>query len=400
MPGKIQAEDKRPHFFLSYARSRYHPEGPDPDRWVAKFFNDLCEDVAQATGMQVPGFMDRQIPVGTAWPNSLTDALANCRVFVALFSPAYFTSEYCGKEWAAFMERVERQTAGRDLPSAIIPAWWTPMNLSELPHTLQAMQNASSKFPAPYTAEGLYGIMKLNRYRQHYKETVFRLANIIKDRAAECALAASPVSELDSLSNPFAQPHGTQQHQIRLTLAAQSIDKLPPDRDRYYYGRTANEWAPYRNQDDPVSISTYAGQVITGLGHHSVVDQVDDPGREPLDLPGVLVVDPWATRDPFIAERLREIDNHDPVEVLAPFNSEDPQTVEAADSLSESLKDVLPNSTALTGSAIRIPTIHAFRGDLPKAVNEAITRFFKTTNAYPPRTPPTMPRPRLQGPEF
>jgi FxsC-like protein len=400
MPGKIQAEDKRPHFFLSYARSRYRPQGSDPDRWVAKFFNDLCEDVALATGMQVPGFMDRQIPVGTAWPDYLTDALANCRVFVALFSPTYFTSEYCGREWAAFIERVERQTAGRDLPSAIIPAWWTPMNLSGLPPSLQPMQNASPRFPTAYTAEGLYGIMKLGRYRQQYKETVFRLANIIKDRAAECALAASPVSDLDSLRNPFAQPQGTQRHQIRLTLATQSLDKLPPDRDRYYYGRTVDEWTPYRSQDHPISIGTYAGQVIADFGHHYVVDQVDDPGREPLDSPGILVVDPWATRDPSIADRLREIDDHHPVNVLAPFNSEDLQTVAASDGLSESLGEVLPNSSALTGSATRISTIQAFRDALPKAVNEAITRFFKTTNAYPPRTPPTMQRPKLQGPEF
>ena len=400
MAGRNEAEDQRPHFFLSYARSRYRPEGSDPDRWVAKFFNDLCEDVALATGMQVPGFMDRQIPVGTAWPDYLTDALANCRVFVALFSPAYFTSEYCGKEWAAFLERVKRHMAGRDLPSAIIPAWWTPMSLSELPVALHDMQNIPPGFPRAYADEGLYGIMKLDRYRRQYKETVYRLANLIKDRAAECALPVSTVSDLDSLANPFAGPGQVRRHQVRVTLAAQSIDKLPSERDRYYYGRTAQEWMPYRSQDQPIQIGTYAEQVISELGHHPVVDRVDDPDREPPKSPGVLVVDPWATRDPIIADRLREVDDHHPVNLLAPFNSEDHQTVAATDGLCDSLTEVLPNSSTLTGSATRISTIHAFRDALPKAVNEAITRFFKTADAFPPQTPPTMPRPRLQGPEF
>src|SRR5689334_11053809 len=153
MPGRMQAEDKRPHFFLSYARSRYRPEGADPDRWIVKLFNDLCQDVGIATGMQVPGFMDRQIPVGTAWPDHLADALANCRVFVPLFSPSYFVSDYCGKEWAAFVKRVERQAAGAERPLAIIPALWTPMSLDELPPSLHSMQNIPPGFPPAYAAE-------------------------------------------------------------------------------------------------------------------------------------------------------------------------------------------------------------------------------------------------------
>lgn len=400
MPGRIQPEDRRPYFFLSYARSRYRPEDSDPDRWVGKLYNDLCLDVGHATGMPVPGFMDRQIPVGTEWPDHLADALSNCRVFVALFSPSYFRSEYCGKEWAAFLERAERRTAGLDRPSAIIPAMWVPMEIGALPSSLQSMQNVPLGFPSSYAAEGLYGIMKLGRYREHYKETVLRLANMIKDRAAECALPAEAISSFDTLRNPFAEdPPAARRHPVRLTLAAERLDQLPQDRDAYYYGRTVREWTPYRSHDHTVPIGDYAEQVLNDLGHHSIIDSIDDPVREVADSPAVLVVDPWATRHPAIGDRLRQMDK-DPVNLLAPFNSEDQQTTAAAADLGESLIEVLGRSAALRGSAKRIPTVNDFRDALPKAVNEAITRYFKTTNAHPPLTPPTMARPKLQGPKF
>lgn len=398
MPGKIQADDRRPHFFLSYARSRYRTE--DADRWVGKFFNDLCQDVGHATGMQNPGFMDRQIPAGSEWPDLLADALSNCRIFVALFSPAYFRSDYCGKEWAAFLKRYQAQSAGLERPSAIIPALWTPMDIEELPPPLHSMQNVPPGFPPAYAHEGLYGIMKLGRYRERYKETVLRLATLIKERAAECALAASAIPALDTLRSPFAEnPPGSKRPPVRLTLAAQTLDQIPRDRDTYYYGRTAREWTPYRSQDHAMPIGVYAEQVLNELGHRSIVDTVDEAPAEPVESPGVLVVDPWVAKDRVIGKRLRQIDR-DPVNVLAPFNSDDPQTTAAIGDLTGDLTEVLPNSTALKGSASRVTSISAFRDALPKAVNEAVTRYLKTTDVHPPQTPPIMPRPNLQGPEF
>lgn len=350
--------------------------------------------------MAVPGFMDRQIPVGTSWPDHLADALSNCRVFVALFSPAYFTSEYCGKEWAAFRERAKQHLAGTD-KYAIIPAMWVPMDTDEMPPALHSIQNVQQQgFPPAYVAEGLYGIMKLGRYRDRYKETVLRLANLIKDRAAECALPPGPVADLDSLRNPFAEsPSAAKRHPVRLTLAAQSIDELPPDRDSYYYGRTAREWTPYRSHDNTTPIGAYAEQIITELGHNPTVDSIDEPPGDPGESPAVLVVDPWATRDPAIRDRLKQIEDN-PANVVAPFNTEDRQTASSAAELATDLTETLPKSIALNGSAKHVPTLDAFRDALPKAVNEAIKRFFKTTETYPPQTPPTMQRPRLNGPDF
>ncbi|MGI5326431.1 TIR-like protein FxsC [Actinomadura nitritigenes] len=397
MLGRLLADERRPHFFLSYARSRYRPE--NSDRWVVKFFDDLCQDVGHATGMQNPGFMDRQIPVGGEWPDHLADALANCRVFVALFSPAYFLSDYCGKEWAAFLKRYQALSAGLDVPSAIIPALWMPMRPDEVPQPLQSMQNVPPGFPAAYAAEGLYGIMKLGRHREHYKETVLRLAALIKERAAECALSPRSIPSLETLRSPFAEnPPGASRPAIRLALAAQSAQRLAPGRDSYYYGRTPREWTPFRSEAHTMPIGAYAGQVLTELGHRSIIDSVDEAGARPADSPSVLLVDPWAVKDRDIGKRLRQLDR-DPVNVIAPFNADDPETSARADELNGDLTEVLPNSTALHGSAKRVTSVAAFRDALPKAVNEAVTRYLKTASVHPPRTPPTMPRPTLRGPD-
>ncbi|GAA1546708.1 hypothetical protein GCM10009678_31670 [Actinomadura kijaniata] len=399
MLDRFHSDDWRPHFFLSYARSRYRPDATDPDRWVVKFFNDLCQDVSHATGMPNPGFMDRQIPAGSKWPDQLADALSNCRVLVALFSPAYFSSEYCGKEWAAFLERISRQSAGLKRPVAIIPAMWVAMDMSEIPPTLHSMQNIPPGFPPAYAAEGLYGIMKLGRFREQYKETVLRLANIIKDRAAECDLAPGQISDLDTLDSPFAaSPPTVRGHVVRLTLAAQDLNGLPAERDTYYYGRTSREWTPFRSEEHTTPIGAYAEQVLEDLGYQSVVDSIGEPAADAEESPRVLVVDPWAAKDEDMGGRLRRLDAK-PVNVVAPFNAEDQQTTDASAELDDALKKALGQCLALAGSARRITTVSAFRDALPKAVNEAISRYFKTTRTHPPQIPPTIPRPSLKGPQ-
>jgi FxsC-like protein len=394
-------DDRRPYFFLSYARSRFRPDdGTDPDRWVTKFYKDLCHDVGIVTGTPIPGFMDRQIPAGTQWPGHLAEALASCRVFVALLSPAYFTSEYCGKEWAAFVGRVKSQQAGLGRPLAIIPALWTRMGLQDIPPDLNSMQYIPPDFPAQYTAEGFYGIMKLGRYREQYKQAVLQLARLVKETAEDADLAAGPVSDFEALGNAFADfRHGARgRRSIKLTVAAHRLEQLPPGRDSYYYGRTMPEWTPYRDAHNGTPLASYAEQVIMDLGHEPVIDSVDAPAAEPTESPTVMLVDPWVSKDPMIGEELSRIDE-DPVNVLVPCNEDDQQTAEAEDELAHCVGSVLGRGLVLPGSAKSIPNIEAFRAALPKAVSEAISRYFKAAPVHPPEIPPTMARPTLQLPE-
>ncbi|GLY80351.1 TIR-like protein FxsC [Actinoallomurus iriomotensis] len=394
-------DDRRPYFFLSYARSRFRPDdGTDPDRWVTKLFKDLCHDVGVVTGMPTPGFMDRQIPAGTQWPDHLAEALASCRVFLALLSPAYFTSEYCGKEWAAFLGRVKSQQAGLDRPLAVIPALWTRLDPSELPPDLKSMQYIPPDFPSQYAAEGFYGIMKLGRYREQYKQAVLQLARLVKETAEQADLATGPISDFDALGNAFADYRGRARGRrpIKLTVAAHRLDSLPPGRDTYYYGRTMPEWTPYRNADYTTPIARYAEQVVAELGHEPIVDSVDEPATDPAASPTVLLVDPWVSRDPAIGGELRRIDE-DPVNVLVPYNADDGETTDAEKDLNRTVDAVLGRSLVLPGSVKSVASIEAFRAALPKAVGEAINRYFKEAPVHPPEIEPTMERPTLELPD-
>ena len=52
-----------------------------------------------------PGFMDLSMNPGSEWRGELLEAVGTCKVFVALLSPSYTASEWCGKEWDAFSRR-------------------------------------------------------------------------------------------------------------------------------------------------------------------------------------------------------------------------------------------------------------------------------------------------------
>ncbi|MBT2207889.1 TIR-like protein FxsC [Actinomadura sp. NEAU-AAG7] len=386
------AEDRRPLFFLSYARSRFR--AGDPDRWVQKFFDDLCADLGQMTDAPNPGFMDRQIAPGSDWPRQIRDALSSCRVFVPLLSPAYFTSEYCGKEWTAFQERAQAETAGPSRLSAMVPALWTPMGIADIPPPARTVQFIPSSFPPAYAAEGLYGIMKLGRYREQYKETVFRLASAIKEQAAQADLPPGRIPALSSVRSLFTdEQQRSRLPLVLLTLVAPSLDRLPPGRDARYYGASAFEWAPYRER----SVGTISQQAAIASETNCVVESFGRVLPNPADAPRILIVDPWALRDPILRERLRQLDET-PLVTLAPLNSSDQQTMDEISDLSHELRETLPRSCALTGSTVGMPSLEAFRLALNSAVHEALSRYL-TTADVPSVPPDARRRYRLPNPD-
>jgi hypothetical protein len=119
------AAEAAQYFFLSYARR----QGVDPneqsrrDPLVRRFHHDLEEQVRTlANRAQTVAAIDSEFPVGDRWPERVARGLARCRVFVALYSDDYFSSEHCGREWQAFVSRLG---AGRR-HAAVVPVLWQP----------------------------------------------------------------------------------------------------------------------------------------------------------------------------------------------------------------------------------------------------------------------------------
>jgi hypothetical protein len=73
-----------PMFYLSYARG-------DDERLVERFYLDLCAEIRDRAGLGAQaqvGYLDvRDVEIGARWASQLSDALNNCRTFVALMSP-------------------------------------------------------------------------------------------------------------------------------------------------------------------------------------------------------------------------------------------------------------------------------------------------------------------------
>ncbi len=87
--------------FLSY--NRKFPHG----QWVDEIFYPLFVPYLEdALNQKVLIFKDtEEINTGSAWPHRLKNAAVHSKCMVSIFSPAYFLSEWCMKEFAIMFYR-------------------------------------------------------------------------------------------------------------------------------------------------------------------------------------------------------------------------------------------------------------------------------------------------------
>jgi FxsC-like protein len=412
--------DDRPYFFLSYARTpkRDPADREDPNRWVYKLYKDLCDDILQMTDArpEEAGFMDRENKLGVQWSPELVNALHRCRVFVPLYSPRYFESDYCGKEWFAFARReVTARARGEPPVSAIVPALWTKVNKDRLPGVAQSVQFDHNALGERYCSEGFYGIMKLQNYRTDYLRAVHKLAErIVRIGEASMAQADDMIVEwrqpdFESLQSAFgpASAMRTSNGQLQIAVLAHDVSTLPPGRASDYYGPTPHNWSPYR-PDYPQPVADYALELAKkcldckplvgtfGAG----VDGLDSD-RQPTP-PGLCLVDPWVSLSDSHYEQLSRLNEvKEPwVSVLVPWNSKDEGLSAAEHDLRSRLRERLGRKLASVPrrcemAASGIPTLQDFSQILPEMTMIMLKRFRKAAPAHPPAGP-LIPRPRLR----
>src|SRR4051812_34787147 len=152
-------------FFLSYAR---HDRDDDPFECVRKFYADLNREIVRLRVVKAgpAGFYDGTgLQQGADWPEELAAALNACRVMVCLYSPAYFDSEFCGKEFAIFSARHD------ELPAASVAAKRplvlpvlldAPEELGRIPDAVGDIQFFDDDYPEVYRQEGLRYLFRRN----------------------------------------------------------------------------------------------------------------------------------------------------------------------------------------------------------------------------------------------
>ena len=182
-------------FFLSYSRTGAQSAGRrnvrSSDQLVEQFYDDLCEDVAPLVHLPYGcdmGFMDTDgLPGGMNWHPELIHALGTCQVLVGLLSMGYLNSDWCGKEWHAFVRRHKESTAtGNPNQGCIIPVRWAPL-AGDVPAVVKDHVSIFSPkatrlnpdLPQRYNAKGIFGLMQTGE-ENAVAEIVWQLAQLIQ----------------------------------------------------------------------------------------------------------------------------------------------------------------------------------------------------------------------------
>ena len=99
-----QQDMGNPVFFLSHASK----DRQSRDHYLRTFFQDMLREMRTELGINSEriGFMDvESIITGEDWEHKITHDLNHSEILICAYSPFFFQSEYCGKEFGVFLER-------------------------------------------------------------------------------------------------------------------------------------------------------------------------------------------------------------------------------------------------------------------------------------------------------
>jgi len=87
-------------FFVSYSRK------DNENGWITQFVDELLSAHGKFTGgRELTHFFDKKaIGAGKDWQHTLSHGIAHSRLFIAFISPDYFRSDWCRKEWRAWID--------------------------------------------------------------------------------------------------------------------------------------------------------------------------------------------------------------------------------------------------------------------------------------------------------
>jgi FxsC-like protein len=372
------------YFFFSYARGSY-------DNYLRKFFDELSERVRHLLGLprdtEVGFFDQRDLELGTEWDASLVSALQSTRVMVSIYSPAYFNSEYCGREWEFFRRRAElfaeRARAGGTpaaaTPPVIKPVIWLPLREGRNPpDPVARLQYFTGDPEAPHNKLGLQEMRRLRaRYRTHYGNFINQLADEILDsyelfgQGAGELPCLDPVPELRALPSAFHQPpappappdpgagpppplrprrRGGPKY-VRFVFIAGDPTQFPDGarKREFYLEYGGGEWKPYYPEvTHPIMALALAEAGMLGMLGDELPFGPDlatevRAAEEARSLV-VVFVDGWtAELLPPYRQALENLDRNSFINcsIFVPWNVKDPETAVRADELKRLLRSVI-----------------------------------------------------------
>jgi len=374
-------------FFLSYTRD------DDAGNLVRDFYTDLREEIWRRTprrALDAVGFRDVDMPIGTVWDPVTVKALSTCKVFVPLYSPHYFGSESCGKEWWVFTRRRVDDAATH---SGIVPvSWESPADFKpHMPAMAGALQRTNERLGDTYRRRGMRHLVQLkNHHSEEYRTVIYELAGMIIAAANESPLADSG----DEISFATAVD-AFAEYGRRLGDAPVAGHALPIDRNEarhvYFvvaagtaeemralrrtveqYGALAEDWRPYSEDVSPLVLRACE------IAHQQeLVPHPQPAGPDLADIVAraadknqivVLLVDPWALQVDSYQRLIREYNGAERrrTGALVPWPSDD-ETAQRSDELVDQVETALDDRLIQPESCrIWLRSVDEFKADLSK----------------------------------
>jgi FxsC-like protein len=342
--------------------------------------------------------------LGDQWKPALESALKTSRLLLAICSSSFFNSEYCGKEFAVFLDRLDKASKAHVGSNyrAIFPIIWLPPS-GQMPENIRRFQFVHSQLPKIYAAGGLRPLFRLARNRDDALDFVSVLARQMADALAAPLPEAETLSPLDQVVNAFASlgPAATQGDPAvsKKTNCARIIvvagQKLELEKVRTIlasYDDDCRMWRPFFPESDR-SIWAEAATVAGGENLGSEVLPVDDQLIKRIEKAEesneilLLLVDPWTLLLPHYADWIKPFDKRYSANcaTIAIWNGNDEETKRRSPELEDALGKVFPLKIHFT------PPGHSFTGvqsrnellfHLSQAITEAKLRIIQLTSRY------------------
>jgi FxsC-like protein len=345
------------YFYLSYSRD-------DDIELIENFFRDLSNEVRLRLGLSPQegiGFFDQKsLKLSDEWDSSLTQALDSSRLLVPLYSPSYFKSEHCGKEFQFFLDRAEEDERYRAYGlSRILPIIWIP-SPGMIPEAANRILYSSPD------EGGLRLLMRLSRQSEKYVLFVDQFATALVSAARQVPPPAQQrLSSLASVRSAFEEPPTfTQAPELpgggpRTAFFVYAVGRreemgLVRD-DLTNYGEDRSDWRPLFPRDDAMVGMTAASVTIREAMQYQVLPFDDNlvlnaRQAEQNNSSVILIVDPWTTLLPHYREILQKFDAYSFVNcAILIIWGEDDDTKSRFESLRSSLRETFPYHMASAG---------------------------------------------------
>jgi len=296
-------------FFLSYSSVDYKPGKKDD---IERFFKDVQERL-EGFGFQGGYFAARHNEAGTDWKDELVTHLRSCHVLVPLYSPNYFKSPHCGREWKVFYDRFQAYKAKRppDVldPEIILPVLWTAEFL-DTPREVPEIQNATiAAYPQAYRTIGLSYMMRSRGYRAAYDDFVqrfsTRLAQMIRNQGAYKVNPIPPYNEIEPYFPPDSKRGLTFVRYVFMAGLRADMQRRRPGWEGYGDYADRKDWRPCypdENREAGQIASALANEAGKGFEFIEPGEQLLERLRYARDLQNivVIVVDPWSLEVPSL----------------------------------------------------------------------------------------------------